>query len=88
MLSKDNLEKLLREHNWIRREGIVSPSYHKDDISVSMGPYLIIEYYAGPRDINTWLEKASVNVAVDYEELEYSEAAPYQIMFTGGYLKL
>lgn len=42
MLLKENLEKLLEEHNWTRREGIVSPSYHKDDIGVSIGPYLII----------------------------------------------
>lgn len=64
-MTKDNLEALLKSHNWQQRKGIVSSSWHKDGISVNMGPYLIIEYYAGPRDINTWLEKASVNIAVD-----------------------
>lgn len=87
-MTKDNLETLLKSHNWQQRKGVVSSSWHKDGISVNMGPYLIIEYYAGLRDINTWLEKASVNIAVDYDELEYSEVSPYQIKFTGGYLKL
>lgn len=88
MISKTELERLLIEHNWLRAESFYFLSYHKDNIRVDLGPYILIEYYSGARDINSWLESASISLDVDYADAGWDEKSPHQVMFTGGTLKL
>ena len=88
MITRDELERLLIEHGWQKRENIYSVSYHKDNIRVDIGNFILIEYYSGECSIDQWLEKASISHDVDYEDVEWHEESPHQIMFWGGTLKL
>ncbi len=84
-----DLEELLIKNGWKQRKRVASVSYSKDNIGVNIGSsYVTIEYFEGERMIESWLKKASIMVCADYDELEWSESSPYQIMFQGGYLKI
>ncbi len=89
MISKTELERLLIGHNWLRAESFYFLSYHKDDIRVDLtDDCIFIEYYSGERSINRWLESASISLDVEYEDMDWDEKSPHQVIFSGGTLKL
>ncbi len=89
MITKTDLERLLVEHGWQRRESFYFLSYCKDDIRVELADdCILVEYYSGERDINHWLESASISLDVGYEDVDWDEKSPHQVLFAGGALKL
>lgn len=89
MIARAELERLLIEHGWQRRESFYFLSYHKSDIRVDLADECIfVEYYSGAHSLDRWLESASISLDVDYEDADWDEKSPHQIMFTGGALKL
>ncbi len=89
MISKTELERLLIEHNWQRRESFYFLSYHKNDIRVDLADECIfVEYYSGESSIEHWLESASISLDVDYEDMDWDKKSPHQVLFTGGTLKI